>query len=119
MVATQRMMATRVGAQCLDRVGLFTEWLTAVRGGKSAHDGHPCRRPVPGPGWFVYRVVQSNVASSGAVWCPPETCRRAPQPAPPCLLMCCVLVLSRAYMRLLIVLIAVVAPGIVRVINAA
>jgi hypothetical protein len=33
--------------------------------------------------------------------------------------MCCVLVLSRAYMRLLIVLIAVVAPGIVRVINAA
>ena len=30
--------------------------------------------------------------------------------------MCCVLVLSRAYMRLLIVLIAVIAPGIVGVI---
>ena len=30
--------------------------------------------------------------------------------------MCCVLLLSRAYMRLLIVLVAVIAPGIVGVI---
>ena len=27
-VVAKRMTATRVGAQCLDRVGLFTEWLT-------------------------------------------------------------------------------------------
>ena len=33
-----------------------------------------------------------------------------------CSLMCCVLLLSRAYMRLLIVLVAVIAPGIVGVI---
>jgi hypothetical protein len=60
MVATQRMMATRVGAPCLDRVGLFTEWLRAVHGGNSAHDGHPCRRPVPRPGWFVYTLQSGS-----------------------------------------------------------
>ena len=60
----QCMISTRVGAPCLDRVGLSSkQWFKAVVHSSSLHDLHPCRRSVPRPGWIVVRAV---VESSGS-----------------------------------------------------